>query len=102
VEPTGIDVPDIIPLLQVFAHHYRQGEISPSKSKVRGRTVGDALRAIGQMLAHMGLNDPRLTPSGTLDLRLSRLLSAYNKADPPPSRVKPVPLTLLRYTCDLQ
>jgi hypothetical protein len=63
--------------------------------------VGDALRAIGQTMAHMGLDDPRLTPSGKLDLRLSRLLTAYNKADPPPARVKPIPLMLLRHTCAL-
>jgi hypothetical protein len=53
-------------------------------------------------MAHMGLPDPRLTPSGKLDLRLSRLLSAYNKADPPPARVKPVPIILLRHTCAIQ
>jgi hypothetical protein len=53
-------------------------------------------------MAHMGLDDPRLQPSGKLDLRLSRLLSAYNKADPPPDRVKPIPLVLIHHTCDLQ
>jgi hypothetical protein len=102
VDPTGTDVPDIIPLLQVFAHCYRTGEISPSQSAVRGHTVGDALCAIGQMMAHMGLDDPRLQPSGKLDLRLSHLLSVYNKAVPPPARVKPILLVLIRHTCDLQ
>jgi len=102
VDPTGTYVPGIIPLLQVFAHRYRTGEISPSQSAVRGRTVGDALRAVGQTMAHMGLDNPRLQPSGKLDLRLSRLLSAYNKADPPPARVKSIPLVLIRHTCDLQ
>jgi len=57
---------------------------------------------VGQTLAHMGLTDPRLTPSGKLDIRLSHLLSAYSKADPPPHRVKPIPISLLRHTCDLQ
>ncbi len=95
-------MPDPTPVLQVFAHRYRQGIISPSKSPVCGRTVGNALRAVGQTLAHMGYTDPWLTPSGKIDLRLSHLLSSYNKADPPPHRVKPIPIALLRHTCDLQ
>jgi len=102
IEPATADIPDPIPIFQVFAHRYRQGEISPSKSVVRGRTVGDALRAVRQTMAHMGLRDPRLTPSGKLDVRLSHLLAAYNKADPPPQSVKPIPIALLRHTCDLQ
>ncbi len=53
-------------------------------------------------MAHMGFDDPRLQPSGKLDLRLSHLLSVYNKADPPPARVKPIPLTLIRHTFALQ
>jgi len=95
-------MPDPIPILQVFAHRYRQGKISPSKSLVRGRMVGNALRAMGQTLAHMGFPDPRLTSSGKLDLHLSHLLSAYSKSDPPPHRVEPIPISLLRHTCDLQ
>jgi hypothetical protein len=68
IDPTGSDVPDPISVLQVFAKCYRTGEISPSKSAVRGRTVGDALRAVGQTMAQLGFDDPRLTPSGKLDL----------------------------------
>jgi len=63
IEPATADIPDPIPIFQVFAHRYRQGEISPSKSVVRGRTVGDALRAVGQTLAHMGLHTQQFTPS---------------------------------------
>jgi hypothetical protein len=102
LDPTVIDVPDPIPIFQVFAHRYRQGEISPSKSAVRGRTVGNALRAVGQTMAHMGLHDPCLTPSGKLDLRISHLLASYTKQDPPPNLVKTIPIALLWHTCDLQ
>jgi hypothetical protein len=42
--------------------------------------VGDAVRAIGQMLANMGFNDPRLLPSGKLNFCLSHQLAAYKKA----------------------
>ncbi len=71
--------------------------LSPSGTHVRGRTVGDAVRAIGQTLAQLGLPDPRLTPSGKLEFRLSRLLASYTKADPPPSRVKPIPVPILHH-----
>jgi hypothetical protein len=73
-DPTTATLQDPIPLLQVFAHRYRTGELSPSHSTVRGCTVGDALRAVGQTLAHLGLPDPRITPNGKLDLRLTRQL----------------------------
>jgi hypothetical protein len=84
--------------LQVFAHRYRWGDISPSKTKVRGKTVGDALRTIGQTLSNMGYSDPRLDPSGKLNFRLSQLLSTYNKKDPPLSRVKPIPTSIIMHT----
>jgi hypothetical protein len=47
----------------------------------------------------MGFNDPRLLPSGKLHFRLNRQLASYNKQDPPPSRVKPIPIQVLRQAC---
>ena len=96
MDPTLCSCPDPIPALQLFAHRYRMGELSPSRSSVRGRTVGDALRAVGQTLAGMGLPDPRLNTSGKLDFRLSRQLAKYAKDDDPPTRVKPIPIFILR------
>jgi hypothetical protein len=64
IDPTLQTTPDPVLPLQLFALRYRRGEISPSKSKVRGKTVGDALRAVGQTLANMGYSNPRLLPSG--------------------------------------
>jgi hypothetical protein len=43
VDPTLQQTPDPILPLQLFAHRYRRGDISPSKAQVRGKTVGDAL-----------------------------------------------------------
>ena len=63
--------------------------------------MGDALRAVGQTLANLGFADPRLLPSGKLTFRLSRQLSCYSRSDPPPSRVKPIPVTVLQHTCHL-
>ncbi len=71
IDPTLKDSPDHIIPLQLFAHRYRCGQISPSKTVVRGKTVGDAVRSVGQMLANMGYTDSRLLPSGKLNFRLS-------------------------------
>jgi hypothetical protein len=43
----------------------------------------------------VGSSDPRLDDHGRLDIRLTRLTKAFTKQDPPPSRVKPLPLRLL-------
>ena len=51
---------------------------------------------MGQAYAGLGSADPRLNPHGHLDFRLTSLYQAWAKADPPPSRVKPLPMTLLR------
>jgi hypothetical protein len=63
--------------------------------------VEGALRAVGQTLAALGCPDPRLLPSGKLDLRLSRQLKAYAKKDPPPARVKPIPLPIIAQAAHL-
>ncbi len=63
--------------------------------------MGDALRAIGQTLAGLGPADPRLQPSGKLEFCLGRQLAAYNKQDPPPTRVKPIPIDILWQTCTI-
>jgi hypothetical protein len=87
---------DPVPLLQLFARKYRTGELAPKRHQVSAKTVGKAIRAVGQTLAALGLPDARLTPKGTLDIRLTRQLAAYAKVDPPPQRVKPIPITILR------
>jgi hypothetical protein len=92
---------DPISLLQIFAHRYRTGVMAPSGSPVKSRMVEGALRAIGQMMATLGCPDPRLQPSGKLDLRLSRQLTAYNKLDPTPTRVKPIPFPIIAQTAEL-
>jgi hypothetical protein len=97
-DPFLQDLDDPTPLLQTFAHRYRQGTVAPSRSPVKSRTVEGALRAIGQTLATLGSPDPRLQPSGKLDLCLSRQLTAYKKQDPAPTRVKPIPLPIITQT----
>ena len=43
----------------------------------------------------MGSTDPRLNPAGHIDFRLQRQLKCYAKQDPPPNRVKPIPVPIL-------
>jgi len=99
-DPYLQSVTDPIPLLQIFAHRYRIGQVAPSGAQVCSRTVEGALGAVGQTLALLGSLDPRLQPSGKLDLCLSRQLSAYQKQDPPPTWVKPIPFPIIAYTTD--
>jgi hypothetical protein len=96
LDPLLPNVEDPIPLLQVFAQRYRQGTLPQQRQAVRSRTVEDALRSVAQTFTGMGKADPRLTPQGKVDFRLKRILSAYSKQDPPPNRVKPLPVQVLR------
>jgi hypothetical protein len=92
---------DPLPLLQIYASRYRVGAIAPSGSPVKARTVEAALRAVGQTFTALGYKDPRLQDAGKLDFRLHRQLQAYSKADPPPQRVKPVPLQVIHQAVHL-
>ncbi len=94
-DPWLSTIDDPLPILQIFAHRYRLGQLALSGSPVKARTVEGALRAVGQTFAALGYDDPRLQPSGRLDFRLQRQLQCYNKVDPPPTRVKPIPLQVL-------
>ena len=78
-------------------HRYRSGAIAPHGKPVRSRTVEDALRSVGQTLAMLGPQDPRLNRVGQIDFRLQRQFRSYSKEDPPPDRVRPIPVQLLDY-----
>jgi hypothetical protein len=91
---------DAVPFLQVFAQRYRSGTIAPSCRPVRARTVEDAIRAIAQTLAAVGTPDPRLNSFGQIDVRLSSLWQSWKRTDPPPTRVKPIPVQVLRQLVD--
>jgi hypothetical protein len=47
-------------------------------------------------MASLGQHDPRLQQNGKLDLRLHRQLQQYTKCDPPPTRVKPIPIQIIQ------
>lgn len=95
MDPSLQEHADPIPFLQVFALRYRNGTIAPRGKAVRARTVEDALRSVGQTRALMGSSDLRLNSTGKIDFRLQRQISCYKKQDPPPNRVKPIPVPIL-------
>jgi hypothetical protein len=89
---------DPLPFLQVFGQRYRQGRFSPCNQPVRAGTVADSIRMMGQTYRQLGTRDFRLDKfTGQFDFRLQRQLKAFEKNDPTPTRVKPVPLQLLQH-----
>jgi hypothetical protein len=56
---------------------------------------------VGQAFSRVGSPDPRLTRFGTVDPRLLSLFHAWSRLDPPPTRVRPLPLPLLQHTVTL-
>jgi hypothetical protein len=87
---------DKVPFLQVFGRRIRTGQLAANKAPVKSRTVEDYVRSVGQTYLSLGTQDPRLNTGGTLDFRLQRMFACYTKQDPPPNRVKPVPVQVLR------
>ena len=63
---------------------------------VRSRTVEDALRHVAPAFARVGPPDPRVNAFGDVDFRLQALLTSRKKTDTPPTRVKPLPMVVLR------
>ena len=61
----------------------------------------ETVRDMGQAYAGVGSPDPRLNTHGTIDFRLTSLYQSWAKYDDPPSRVKPLPLSLLINTVRL-
>ena len=49
----------------------------------------------------MGSKDPRLDSHGSIDLRLQHQLRHYAKTDPPPRRVQPIPIAVLKHLIQL-
>jgi len=86
---------DPVPCLQVFAQRYRDGRIAPSGRAVRSSTVEDAVRHVGQTYRSLGSPDIRLDAHGDIDFRLKRQSQSHQKVDPPPSRVKPIPVQVV-------
>ena len=85
-----------VPILNAFARDYQTGNTPTDSRGVRSRTVEDAVRSIGQAIVVLGAEDPRMLSTGKLDGRLQLQFQCYSRQDPPPSRVKPIPVQVLR------
>ena len=93
--------PDKIAVLQVFLLRVRSGELAANKDKIRARSAEDYLRSVAQTFLSVGKDDPRLNSAQAIDFRINRMLSAWKKVDPPPNRVKPIPITVIRRLCEI-
>jgi hypothetical protein len=85
---------DPISYFLVFALRYRSGALSKSGKPVRSNTVSDAIFHVAQAFTSVGSLDPRLDRFGNLDPRLARMYTTWRNEDPPPKRVKPVPIQI--------
>ena len=83
---------DPLPILNTFARQYRAESLAPRRRQVQSHTFEDAAGLIGQVLVSMEAPDPRLTSQCELDIRIWFQDWCCIKQDPPPNRVKPIPL----------
>jgi hypothetical protein len=96
VDPFLQAFPDKIPFLQVFAQRVHCGELAASGNPIRARSVEDYIRMVGQTFLHVGSDNPRLNSAHLIDFRLQQTIAAWKKSNPPPKRVKPVPIQVIR------
>ncbi len=96
LDPFLQTVKDKIPIVQVFLRRVRTGRSSAQQRPIKSRSAEDYLRSVAQAYLAMGAPDPRLDASGHVDFRLTRMLKTYSKEDPPPDRVKPIPIPVIR------
>ena len=101
LDPLLQTVTDKVPFLQVFSRRIRSGTLSASTRAVKSRSVEEYLRSVSQTFLAMGHDDPRLSSNQRIDHRLQRMLRTYSKQDPPPNRVKPVPVQVLRHIASI-
>ena len=95
-KPLPVAYKDPVPILNAFTWDYQNGNIAPSSCGVRSRTVEDAVRSIGQVIAILGAKDPQMTSTGKIYGILQLQFRCYYRQDPPPSWVNPIPVQVLR------
>ena len=96
VDPTLRDLRDPVPFLLTYAQQYRTGVLAPKGKPVRARTPEEAIRFVRQTIEFLAQQDPgRNAHTGEINKRLSNLWKNWTQEDPPPDRVKPVPMAVL-------
>ena len=96
LEPLIVAYNEPVPIRNAFAQDYQTGNITAIQPWVRSITVEDAVRSIGQAIAMLGAKDSQVTSTGKVDGILQLQFRCYSRQDPPPSRVKPIPVQVLR------
>ena len=91
-------VQDKVAILRVFALRARRGERArnAANNPIGAKHTSDELYRVAQTFTELGHPDPRLGPDNRIDFRLRALFRAMAKEDPPPTRVKPIPLQVLQ------
>ena len=90
-----------ISFLKVFAARVRDGRLAAKGKPVRSKRVQDYPRTVAKeiRLGSPHRLDPRFDCHGHLDRELQLLFKGHSNADPPPDKVKPVPIQLVRHAC---
>ena len=96
LDPLLVTYKDPVPIFNTFAWYYQTGNIAPNSRVVQSRTVEDAVQLIGQVIGMLGSKYPWMTSTGNIYGRLQLQFCCYSRQDPPPSRVKPIPVQVLR------
>jgi len=82
-------------------HYFKCLHTSTAQDAWLPAVLRSALEPWKEPFEPWGRRSPHWDALTPLDLRLSRQLSAYKKEDPPPTRVKPVPLPIITHAADL-
>lgn len=101
IDPFLEAVQNKVPVLQVFLHRVRAGELAADGNSVRARSAEDYLRSVAQTFLSVGKEDPRLNSAKSIDFRINRMIAAWKKQDPPPNRVKPIPIAVILRLCEI-
>ena len=88
-------IKDLVPFLQIFAQKVKTGVLALKKKAIQKRSVEQCIRSVGQIFAVVGAPDPRFNRVGSINFCLVRQLVAYKREDPPTSRFRPLPISVL-------
>ena len=87
---------DNIPFLKIFSERVIAGLLGASRIPIKKRSVEQYLCYIEQIFAAVGDSKPWHNKLGQLEFRTGQQLSTYAKQDPPPTRVRPISVSVLQ------
>ena len=79
-----------------FSERVRSRLLSAQGQPIKKRSVEQYLRSISQIFASVGTDYPRHNRVGKIDLCLGRHLASYQKEDSPPTRVRPLLVSVIQ------